>query len=112
MANRSEIFQDDDGIKIVKRCYLLAIGDDDLTGNAFSVVISINAFDEPDQQQKLEIKAKLANVIIEWCPEVLKSITQLIPEFKAMFRFKDLAPNKKGVARQIELFASWHFLRE
>ena len=75
LANRSEIFQDDDGIKIVKRCYLLAIGDDDLTGNAFSVVISINAFDEPDQQQKLEIKAKLANVIIEWCPEVLKSIT-------------------------------------
>ena len=50
LANRSEIFQDDDGIKIVKRCYLLAIGDDDLTGNAFSVVISINAFDEPDQQ--------------------------------------------------------------
>ena len=75
LASRSEIFHDDDGVKIVKRCYFLAIGDDDTTGNALSLVLSFNAFDEPAVQKKLEIRIKLANVIIEICPEVLKSIT-------------------------------------
>jgi len=102
---RSETFLNDDGVKIIKRCYFLAIGDDDLTGNAFSLVLSYNAFSEPTTQKNIEMKMKTANVIIELCPEVLKSMTQLIPEFKAMFRFKDLAPNKKGTARTIELFA-------
>lgn len=106
LAARSETFENDDGIKVIKRCYFLAIGDDDFSGNAFSLVLSFNVFDEPTVQKKLEVKIKTANVIIELCPEILKSITQLIPEFKAMFRFKDLAPNKKGTARKIELYAA------
>ena len=44
---RSETFFNDDGIKIIKRCYFLAIGDDDITGNGFTLVLSYNAFDEP-----------------------------------------------------------------
>lgn len=112
LASRSEIFVDDQGVKIIKRCYFLAIGDDDLTGNALQVIVSFNAFDEPAVIKKLEIRAKLTNVIVETCPEVLKSITQLIPEFKAMFRFKDLFPNKKKTARVIELFAPWHIIKE
>lgn len=111
LANRSETFNNDDGIKVIKRCYFLAIGDDDLTGNAFSLVLSYNVFDEPTVQKKIEVKIKQSNVIIELCPEILKSITQLIPEFKAMFRFKDLAPNKKGNARRIELYAPLHHLQ-
>ena len=47
LAARSEIFTDDDDVKISKRCYFLAIGDDDLQGNAFSLVFSFNIFDEP-----------------------------------------------------------------
>ena len=112
LASRSEQFVSDDGIKITKRCYFLAVGDDDVTGNAFTLVLSFNAFDEPTEQKRLEIKAKLANIIVEMCPDVLKSITQLIPEFKAMFRFKDLFPNKPNMARQIELLATLHFIRE
>jgi len=99
LANRSEAFVSDDGIEVTKRCYFLAVGDDDLTGNALSFVLSFNAFDEPTEQKKLEIKAKLANIIVELCPEVMKSITMLIPEFKAMFRFKDLYKNKPTMAR-------------
>ena len=29
LAARSETFNDDDGLKITKRCFFLAIGDDD-----------------------------------------------------------------------------------
>merc|ERR1719362_704367 len=110
LVARSETFSNDDGVKVIKRCYFLAIGDDDLTGNAFSLVLSFNVFDEPTVQKKIEVKIKTANVIIELCPEILKSITQLIPEFKAMFRFKDLFPNKKGTARKIELYAPLHHI--
>ena len=104
LAMRSEIFHDDEGVKIIKRCYLLAIGEDDMTSNAISVVLSMNIFDEPSEQKRLEVRVKMANLIVETCPEVLKSVTQLIPEFKAMFRFKDLYPNKKNCARRIELY--------
>ena len=112
LNSRSETFLNDDGLKIIKRCYFLAIGDDDITGNAFSLVLSINALDDPTNQKKVEVKIKTAQVIIELCPEVLKSITQLIPEFKAMFRFKDLSTNKKGTARKIELYAPLHAISE
>ena len=47
LASRSEVFYDDDQVKIIKRCYFLAIGDDDLSGNALTFVLSFNIFDEP-----------------------------------------------------------------
>ena len=49
LASRSETFLDDDGTKIVKRCYFLAIGDDDIQGNALSLVLSYNIFEEPNE---------------------------------------------------------------
>lgn len=109
---RSEVFMDDEGLKITKRCFFLAIGDDDHSGNAMTLVLSYNAFDEPTTKKIIVVKAKLSNLIIEMCPEVLKSITQLVPEFKAMFRFKDLFPNKVGMDRRIELFAPMHLVAE
>lgn len=73
---------------------------------------SINIFDEPKVIKKLEARSKLNNVIIEVCPEILKSLTQLIPEFKAVFRFKDLYHNKWNNARQIELMTTLYWFRE
>lgn len=75
LASRSETFYDDEGLKIIKRCFVLAIGDDDITGNAFQVVLSMNIFDEPDAQKNIEVRAKMSNLIIETCPEILKSFT-------------------------------------
>ena len=43
---------------------------------------------------------------------MLKSITQLIPEFKALFRFGDLASNGKNTARMIELFTPLHMIKQ
>ena len=112
LAKRSEAFLDDENVKIIKRCFVLAIGDDDNTGNAFQVSISMPMFNPSHVQKKIEVNAKLSNLIIETCPEILKSFTQLIPEFKAMFRFKDLRANKSNSARRIELFAPLHIIAE
>ena len=97
---------------IDKRCFFLAVGDDDNTSNAFTMSASINIFDEPKVQKKMEARTKLSNVIIELCPEILKSATQLVPEFKAAFRFKDLYTNKSNNARMIELMTPLYFFRE
>jgi len=51
-------------------------------------------------------------VIVELCPEILKSLTQLIPEFKAIFRFGDLFKNRKNCARMIELMTPLYLFRE
>ena len=75
LAKRSETFDDDSGIRVDKRCFFLAVGDDDLNSNAFTMSASINVFDEPKVQRKLEMRTKLSNIIIELCPEILKSAT-------------------------------------
>lgn len=75
LADRSEVFNDDEGVKIVKRCFFLAIGDDDLADNAFILQLGFNVFDEPHIQRDIKVNIKLSNVIIELCPALLKSIT-------------------------------------
>ena len=75
LAKRSETFDDDNGIRVDKRCFFLAVGDDDNASNAFTMSASINIFDEPKVQRKLEARTKLSNIIIEFCPEILKSAT-------------------------------------
>lgn len=112
LAVRSEEFVDDSGVKVIKRCFLLAIGEDDTTSNAFQVVLSFNINDEPQKRKKIEIRGTLSNIIVETCPEILKSVTQLVPEFKALFRFKDLHPYRAGLRRKLELLAPLYFLRE
>ena len=58
------------------------------------------------------MRTKLSNVIIELCPEILKSATQLVPEFKGLFRFGDLHPNKAFNKRMIELMTPLYIFRE
>ena len=112
LAKRSETFDDDNGIRVDKRCFFLAVGDDDNASNAFTMSASINIFDEPKIQRKLEARTKLSNIIIELCPEILKSATQLIPEFKGLFRFGDLYPNKAFNKRMIELMTPLYMFKE
>jgi hypothetical protein len=76
------------------------------------VSLSFNVFDEPKVPKKLEARIKLNNVIVELCPEILKSLTQLIPEFKAIFRFGDLFKNRRNCARMIELMTPLYLFRE
>ena len=112
LGKRSETFDDDNGVRVDKRCFFLAVGDDDVTSNAFTLSVSINIFDEPKVQKKMEARTKLSNVIVELCPEILKSATQLVPEYKAMFRFGDLYANKSNNQRMIELMTPLYFFKE
>jgi hypothetical protein len=59
LALRSEIFQDDSGHLVEKRCFLLCCGEDDVITDFLSMRLSVNVFDEPRAPKKLEVTFKL-----------------------------------------------------
>jgi len=58
LAVRSETFYDDFDVLIDKRCFLLAIGDDDQADNAVSMSGSVNVFDSPRKDKKIDIRIR------------------------------------------------------
>lgn len=91
LAALSNKFMDDKGCEIDKRCFCLIAGDfEDAKSNAFALSASFNIFDDHTIKKKADIRSHLIEVIVEMCPEIVKSISQLIPEFKSLFRFNDL----------------------
>lgn len=90
MAKRSEIFLDDFGTVIEKRCFFLLCGADDIDSNYMTFYICVNVFKEPREPYKLDINFTLANLCIEINNEVIQSQTMLLPEFRPFFRYADL----------------------
>lgn len=71
MAKRSEVFQDDKGVVIEKRCFFLMCGEDDLDSNYLTIQSSINIFKEPREAFKVVVDVKVHNTIIEMCNDVI-----------------------------------------
>ena len=63
-------------------------------------------------KKKLDARAQLYHVIIEMCPENLKSITQLVPEFTALYRYSDLSILHESTLRRIKLQSSLYILKQ
>jgi hypothetical protein len=121
---RSETLMDDDGVTVEKRCIFLLAGisdqevianiteyDDEKTqadkkldatikSNGVIIRFSANIFDDltPENPRKTaDIKIRINNILIELCPDVVKSLTLLIPDFRALFRYKDLKKCSPGL---------------
>lgn len=91
---KSEVFIDDFGARVEKRCFVLLCGDQTHTmspdSNFLKVLTRINIFKEPREALKAILQVKLHSTIIELCTEIMSSGIGLIPEFKAFFRYEDL----------------------
>lgn len=111
LAALSSTFTDDSNCQIDKRCICLILGERAET-NAFAVSASINIFDEPQVKKKVDARAQLYHVIVEMCPENLKSLTQLVPEFTALFRYSDLSVLQESTVRGIKLKSSLYVLKQ
>jgi hypothetical protein len=74
LAALSNTFTDDTNCQVDKRCICLIVGEKP-ESNAFTISISYNIFDDHKTKKKLEARAQLYQVIVEVCPENLKSIT-------------------------------------
>lgn len=111
LAALSTTFADDENCKIDKRCICLILGER-AESNAFAISASINIFDEPQVKKKVEARVQLYQVIVEMCPENLKSITQLLPEFAALNRYSDLSILHESTLRRIKLQSSLYILKQ
>lgn len=73
MAKRSELFLDDEGVAIEKRCFLLLCGDNDLDGDYLELEARIDIFKNPRDPYVINFSFNLHNTIIEVCNDVIKS---------------------------------------
>ena len=112
LNTHSEYFTHDNGSIVDKRCFFYACGEDDGNSNFFTFSTSINAFDDPKVRQKAEIDITIKNMFVELCSEMLSNITHLIPEFKALHRYKDLTPSRANLERSIELWTPIYLLKK
>lgn len=111
LAALSTTFTDDQNCQIDKRCICLILGERS-DSNAFTISASINIFDEPQVKKKLDARAQLYHVIVEMCPENLKSLSQLVPEFTALYRYSDLSILRESTVRRIKLHSSLYVLKQ
>ena len=110
-AKRSEVFLDDTGVAIEKRCFLLLCGLDDMS-DYIEIQSRINILGAPRDPWKITFHLTLHNTYIEICNEIVKSQTQLIPEFKSFFRYTDLYPCRSNLDTMIEQQAVLYLVRE
>lgn len=101
IAKRSEAFLDDNSVAIEKRCYFLLCGEDDVS-DFMDFTTSVNIFKLPREPYRITVNIALHNVFVEVCNEIIKSQTQLIPQFSPFFRYEDLYPCRPKLTRIIE----------
>jgi len=109
---RSEMLLDDvTGKTIVKRCFFLLCGRDDMS-DFLEIENKINVFKAPRDPFRIEFKLNVHNIIVEICNDVVNSQTQLIPEFKSFFRYQDLTDCKEDLKMKIDLHSTLYLVRK
>jgi hypothetical protein len=54
----------------------------------------------------------ISNVLVEICPDVVKNLTLLVPDFKPIFRYKDLKKCTKNNYKRIQLYTCLYLIRK
>ena len=60
-----------------------------MRNNAIFLELSANAFADPKIARKAEIMVQLSTLLIEICPDVIKNMTMIMPDFRPLFRYDD-----------------------
>lgn len=74
--------------------------------------MSVNIFGEPRERKRAELTITIHDNLIEFCSEVIHSMTLLIPEYKSLFRYTDLYPCKSKLNRYIELMTPIYVIKK
>lgn len=61
---------------------------------AISLDLSVNIFEDSVKKKRIVVAFQLDQFIIEYCNEILKSVTDLGLSYKMAFNFADLKPAK------------------
>ena len=98
-------FQADSGETIEQKCFFLFAGTDMEKGSAFSLELIIQVPDSPKKSKVAEVEIQIDNLTVEQCSDVIVSLTQMVPDFKTVFRYEDLynKPPKLNLEKKIRL---------
>ena len=81
--------------QVEQRCFFLFAGQDLVNGRAFSTEINFTSPDSPDKTKHLQVDIKIDNLTVEQCSDVIVSMTNMIPDFRAVLRYDDLKSKPK-----------------
>lgn len=106
LQQRSEQFVDDSLDSVDKRCFFLLSGKQSNLDAFLAVEVSANIFDEPGLKKKINVSVGLDQVVVEYCNDILKSLTDLGLTYKLAFNYGDmkpaLKPNKLNKKRSLQ----------
>lgn len=71
LAKLSEKFYDNDAQPVVKHCFLLMAGQDEVLDSGFTFKASANIFDDPDVKKVIDVKIRLDMFVIEAFPDLI-----------------------------------------
>lgn len=91
---RSENFVDDQLDSVDKRCFLLLCGKQPNIDAFLTIDISANIFDEPGLKKKINLNMCIDQIIVEYCNDIMKSLTDLGIQYKLAFNYSDMKPAK------------------
>jgi len=110
---RSEKFHDDMGEEVIKRCFFLLCGKEQvLLSNYMTMRLQVNLFGDPKHPRKVIFDFLLENTVIELSREVIESQTMLLPEFRPFFRYDDLFNCKPNLHIKIQHFTPLYMVKQ
>lgn len=71
LAKLSEKFYDNDANSVIRHCFLLMAGQDEIIDSGFTLKASANIFDDPDVVKVIDVKIRLEMFVIETFPDLI-----------------------------------------
>jgi hypothetical protein len=93
----SDKFEADTGETIEKRCFFLFAGKDLNQGSAFSLDLTFTKSDDPKASQFIKVDINVDYLTMEQCSDVIVSLTNIVPDFRIVFRYDDIFPKPESV---------------
>jgi hypothetical protein len=91
LNQRSEIFEDDVYDRIDKRCFFLIAGQIS-SDPGIEINLKVNALADPGTKMRVTASVQINNVIIEYCNEILKTLSVISFNHMSLIRIGDMVP--------------------
>ena len=71
LAKLSEKFYDNDAKSVIKHCFLLMAGQDEVIDSGFTIKALVNVFNDPDVYKVIDMRLRLDMFVIEAFPDLI-----------------------------------------
>ena len=83
-----------------------------MRNNGIFVEISANYFADPKVVRKAQVQIQISTLFAEICPDVIKNMTMIAPDFRPLFRYTDLLDCDPNAYKRIRRMVPIYILRQ